>query len=235
LAVPLFIVILLAIVQVIFVWMGIELAMNPPHPEEHKKKLFWRVGFIAAAIVGIALAYWQYKVQEKTDEIREHKLDTIDTRISNTYEFVVHTYSNTVLVASAGLPTSDELNLKHPLGKLLSEASQGDIVSRLNSATPLETKIWIASSKPEAEELAQEIKSVFIRGGFRTARIVGMADQTVLGFWPSTSRVQIISKENLKPSLARALTPLLTDTRSKLEFTAGQTCPAELGIIVRDE
>jgi hypothetical protein len=53
----LFIVILLAIVQGVLAWMGIELAMNPPERENAKLKHRWRIGFLSVALVGVALAF----------------------------------------------------------------------------------------------------------------------------------------------------------------------------------
>jgi hypothetical protein len=227
----LLVLILLGVVQFSVAWIGVELAMNPPQTFAGKRH--YKFLFITLALVGILLAFWQYRIQEKHDAAGEAKLDRIDTGVSNIQVFVKRDFSNqtSMWTTPSGLPVETSIQAP-PL------ENETNIVSELASAKPIETVIWLTSSQPRARQVAEQIEGIFKRGGFSTAHVV----RDIPGgqnMFPSqiatTNGVQVLSKEITEPALTDALIRLMRSFGSKSELWAGQTASAPLVVAVRDQ
>lgn len=195
------------------------------------------------ALAGVGLACWQYKIQEKRDEAGDAKLTRIDEGVSNIQVFVKRDFSNrpspwTVAGLPIDIPQIHSDVVTEAVSRVITLDYETNIVSKLKSAKPLETVIWLTSSQSKAKEIAEQIESIFKSGGFTTAHIVREIPQGQYMFpaqIATTNGVQILSKELTEPALTDALVRLMYSVGSKSELWAGQSATAPLVIAVRDQ
>jgi hypothetical protein len=112
------------------------------------------------------------------------------------------------------------------------------IVSELLSAKPLETRIFVETPQTDAMRLAEDIKAIFIKGGFGDTQVVqdssGLRWPFVKG-WITTNGIQNATDEIPEVKLAEALNELSRATGSKEGIISGHGTPAQLAIFVREQ
>lgn len=129
-------------------FLGVQMTITPP--KTGRAKWAYRCSFIVLAVIGLGFTIWQYKLQEVQASKTDDKLSTIDTRTSNTFEYMVRIYNKTIF--PSGYPTASNasgvITAGSGHGVITTESGAGGVTSGVGSYHKGSTVTVSATARP---------------------------------------------------------------------------------------